>query len=177
MVKKIVIELFYLLLFLSALLYFLPKEHLYYLVQQTLQEQKITLTQKQLHETPFGIELHAVTLSYEGVPVAKIKDIRVTLFGLYDSVKAEGVELSSLASSYIPPKLSFVMANYSVLHPLAIDTVAQGVFGSLKAVLHLQEKKVLATVKPSHIFQTNYGRSLRYLHRKKDGEYSYAKNF
>ena len=177
MVKKVVVKLLYGVLFFMALLYFLPKEHLYYLVQQKLQEQKITLTQKQLRETPFGVELQEVSVSYEGVPVATAKDVSVTLFVFYDAMKAEGIELSSLASSYLPPKLSFVKANYSLVHPLTIDAVAQGAFGSLQAAFNFKEKKLQATVKPSHVLKANYGRSLRYLQRKKDGEYSYAKNF
>lgn len=177
MVKKLIIKMLYVALFFLALLYFLPKEHLYYLLQQELKEQKITLTQKSLQEKSFGLALENLTVSYEGVPVATIKHLDCTLFVFYNNLKAEGVTLSALTSSYLPPKLSYINANYSIVHPLNIDIEAKGAFGFLHVTMNVLEKRISAQLKPSHILQSNYRRSLRYLKREKNGEYSYAKSF
>jgi len=166
----------YLLFFITMVLYFLPKENLYFLLEQELAKKEIFISNEEIKEKAFGLELQNATISYEGIEAAQLKSLDINLFLLYNSLDLQEIELSSLIANYWPQKIQECHLSYSILSPLQIEGVAQGVFGTIEAHYMIKEATLTVILHPSKIMLKKYRSTLRYFKKLKNGEYSYEKS-
>jgi len=166
----------YLLFFIGMLLFFLPKENLFYLLEQELSQKEIFISHESIKERSFGLQLKHATISYEGIEAAAIKKTDVVFLLFYNEVTLNNIELSSLVSNYWPQKIALCKVNYSLLHPLLIKAVAKGLFGEIDAEYALDKGELKVLLRPSKLLLKNYRSSLRYFKKLKNGEYSYEKS-
>ncbi len=167
----------YLLFFIVALIYFTPKESIYYFAEKELQKQGVVIAHETVKDTGFSLQLRHLDIYLQSIESASVKELDISLFGLYNDVSAEGIELSSALSSMLPTKIEKVKVRYSVLHPLTVELNAAGAFGELHANADLKERKIRAVLQPSSIMKRNYRQALRNFKKQANGEYEYVQSF
>ena len=174
---RVVKILAYILFFILAVVYFLPKLNLYYFAEQELQKQKVIISKETAGEQMFSLDLQNAVFSYANIDVATISETDIRLFVLYNTLTLHDVNLSSMASAFVPLKVDTLEAKYTILNPLTIYIRAKGAFGEAYARLHIKDRNVTILLKPSSLMQKQYVNSMRKLKKNNKGEYEYAKNF
>lgn len=159
------------------LLLFFPKENLFYFAENKLVQYKVSLKSELLQEKAFGLALQNLSLAYEGVEVAKISKVNISLFLLSNSIDLKNIELSSLVSNYMPQEIEASHITYSLFSPLHLKSEAKGRFGEVYIDFNLFKRVVHMTLKPSKLMLQRYRNSLHYLKKLKNGEYTYEKDF
>jgi len=160
-----------------ALMFFMPKESIYYFAEKELQKQGVVIAHEKVKDTGFSLELKHLDIYVQSIESASVKELDISLFGLYNVLTAKEIELSSALSSMVPTKIEKIRVRYSLLHPLEAELNAVGAFGVLHATANLKERKLRAVLQPSTIMKRNYRQALRNFTKKANGEYEYVQSF
>lgn len=177
MVKKIVLFFLYSFVFLALVIFFSPKENIYYLVQKELKKYSIVIESKDIKDTGFGLKLENVKIYFEGIEAAKTLELDIDLFFVLNSLKAQMIRVSSVASSYIPTKVDTLSATYTIFKPFEIKITSNGEFGEVEGEVNLTEKKLVLNLKASKKMKQDYRKILYKLKKQKDGGYKYEQKF
>ncbi len=76
--KKVLRFLLLSLFFIITLIYFFPKENLYFLIEEELQKEKIVISNESINFDFIGFSLEDFDLYYDGIKIAKIDDFDIT---------------------------------------------------------------------------------------------------
>ena len=166
----------YLLILVSAIIYFFPKVSGYYLLEKEMAKYKVVFSKEKAVDNGFSLDIKHANLSYQAIESASIKNINVKIFGLYNAIDVESVRLLDVASSFVPLKINNIHLSYTVINPLNIVGNAQGEFGVLHLTLHVVQRKLQVVLKPSKLMLSRYANTLRYMHKNSNGEYVYEQN-
>lgn len=165
----------YLLFFVAAVLFFLPKEQLYYLAEQELQSFNVVLDKESVSARPFGLKLEDAEVIVQGIEGAVLREMHFDTYLFYSSFTLKDLTLSSAAKSFVPLKVESINASHAFWNPLFVEFDAQGEFGSLYGQVDLLERKVQLHLQPSKQMQQSFKHTLRYLKKDQNGEYNYEK--
>jgi len=165
----------YLLFFLGATLFFLPKVQLYYFAEEKLQDFKLVVDKESVNSLPFGIKIEDAHIVVEGIEGADVRSIELESFLVYTKIQADDIVLSSAAKSFVPLKVESIHASHAFWNPLEVIVDAKGEFGTLNAQLDLLKKEVHVRLQPSKKMSQSFQHTLRYLKKDQNGEYSYEK--
>lgn len=178
MIKRVSKFLLYTLFFFATLIYFLPKENLYYKGEELLESKKVIVSNEILDDRGFSFEISGADIyAMDGIKVANVKSLNIALFLLYNKIYAEGIELTSVASKFVPTHIDHISIVYSVFDPLHINAEAVGDFGEAKAVVDLQQRVAEVKLEPSKLLKTRFTSTMRMLKKSKTGEYIYEQRF
>ena len=167
----------YLLFFIIALMYFMPKKSIYYFAEKELQKQGVVIAHEAVKDTGFSLELRHLDIYVRSIESASVKELDISLFGIYNGVSMQDIELSSTLSSMLPTEIKKVTLLYTLLHPLTVELSAVGAFGTLHADVNLKERKMSAVLQPSDIMKRKYRQALRNFKKQANGEYEYVQSF
>lgn len=167
----------YILFFALALIYFIPKVSLYYYAEKELLQEKIILSGEESVDSGFWLQLHHATLSYDSIQSANIQSINMKMFLLYNSISVKNIELSSMASSFVPLNVESVDITYTIFNPLKIVAKASGEFGEANAEVNILDRNITIVLRASELMKKKYKSTLRNLYKNEDGEYEYDKVF
>ncbi len=176
MVKKIALFLTYVLLLLLAIVYFAPKENLYYLVEQKLQPYNIVISDEKIKDSGFVLHLKDADIYVESVKSAKVASADISTFLLFNSINIKGVMLDEFSQGFMPRKINEVYVYQSIFDPLHIHVRAVGDFGEVSAKVGIVSRQIKAILKPSQLMLQKYQNSLRVFVKDQEGEYVYEKN-
>jgi len=177
MVKKLLKFFAYFLFFIFALIAFLPKTNLYYLAEKNIKPLGAVISDEQIDEHLFSLELKHSQLSFQGVDSAKIDELEIRLFAFYNTIEAKNILLSSMASSFVPLRIKEAKVSYSVIDPLHIKLYAKGEFGEIRGAINLKEKRLTSVLHPSKLMLSRYQNTLREFKKDKKGGYRYDQAF
>ena len=139
MVKKILIMIGLVWL---ALLVFMPKQELYYKLEEILEKQSIVINEKQKDEGLFSLTLHQVDVYVKGIKLATIEKVDFFTLLFYSSVTCEDVILDDSLKMMVPTQITTVKATHNILFPLNINLNAQGPFGNAEGSVDLSNRSV-----------------------------------
>ncbi|MFA5233627.1 MAG: hypothetical protein WC390_04430 [Sulfurimonas sp.] len=174
--KKIALFLLNIFVFTALMLYLLPKENLYYLLEQNLEKESLVFNNEKFKDKGLQFEVRDSVLFYKGIESAEIGKTRFDFFLLYNAVVFKGVKVSNIAQNFMPPYVNRVDFRYTIFDPLRIRGKARGEFGEADIFLHLLEKKIRVILLPSEIMLQKYKNSLKKFKKSEDGEYVYEQN-
>jgi len=175
--KRVLAWCVYALLFIVALMVFVPKKSLYYLVERELQKEHIVIDNEVLEEKLFGLEIEHGEIYVSGVQVAKIMSTSLKPYLVYNAMELEGVRISGVAKSFLPTRIEHATLSYVVWHPTRMKIVADGEFGHLTGVVELKKRVFLMHLSPTKSFVEKYSSLLRRMKKAKKGEYIYERRF
>jgi len=155
----------------------MPKESVYYFAEKELQKEGVVIAHEVVKDTGLSLKLSHLDIYVQSIESASVKELDISLFGLYNEATAKEIELSSALSSMLPTKIKKVTVRYTVLHPLEVKLNAAGAFGVLHATANLKERKVRAVLEPATIMKRNYRQALRNFKKQANGEYEYVQSF
>ncbi|NOR57772.1 MAG: hypothetical protein GQ474_04540 [Sulfurimonas sp.] len=177
MVKKISIFFAYTIFFLLALMYFTPKESIYFSFEEKLKQVDVVISSEQVKDSGFILNITDADIYFKSISTAKINKTSITIFAFYNSVSLKGITLSSTAKSFAPLNVESAKVVYSIFNPLNASIEAVGEFGELEGEFNIVESSLHLELKPSQKMLKNYQSSLRKLSKTENGEYVYDKTF
>ncbi|MDQ1244303.1 MAG: hypothetical protein QG565_643 [Campylobacterota bacterium] len=174
--KKIAFILLNIFVFTAITLYLLPKENLYYLLEQNLEKEGVVFNNEKFKDKGLRFEVRDSVLFYKGIESANIGKTRFDFFLLYNTVVFKGVIVSNIAQNFMPLYVNRVDFSYTIFDPLSIRGRARGEFGEADIFLHLTQKKIKVILSPSEMMLQKYKNSLKKFKKSEDGEYVYEQN-
>ena len=174
---KILKLLGYTLFFILALIYFMPKQSIYYFAEKKLAENKIILSHESVVDSGFSLKLSNANISYNAIESATVKNIDIKMLIFYNSLSVENIELSSMASSFVPLHIRTLNVQYTFFNPLNIVAKVSGEFGEANAKLNILDKNITILLTPSELMLNKYKNTLQNLKKNQSGEYEYVKTF
>ena len=177
MVKRILLFFAYPTFFALALMYFTPKQSVYYFVEKKLKAYDIIISNEEVKDSGFTLNLENADLYVKSIKSAHAKAVNVKIFALYNSVTLSDITLSSVASSFVPVKIDELSVAYSLLNPLKIKAYGVGEFGEAGAAFNLLDRTLHIEIEPSDKMKKEYKNSMRQLKKSEDGGYSYDQIF
>ncbi len=175
--KKIALFLFYSILFFAALLFFTPKESLYYFAEEQLKPLDVVVGYEEAVDHGFTLEVLHAKLYIKKIKSANIASANITLFGLYNQISVENIILDKTFEQFFPPLIENIELKQSIFAPLQLNAQAAGDFGEAAATVDLLERSAKVILKPSKMMLTRYKNTLRQLKKSKEGDYSYEYKF
>jgi len=167
----------YVMFFILALIYFMPKESVYYYLEKELQKQKIILSDEEIIDNGFSLQLNNTKLSYDSIESANVENINIKIFLVYNSLSVSNVRLLDVASSFVPLHVDTINIKYTIFNPLNIVAESNGEFGQASAEVNILDRNISMVLKPSLLMLKKYRATLRNLKKNKAGEYKYEKTF
>jgi len=177
MVKKTLIFFGLSIAFILIFAFFLPKKNLLYFIQKELYPSHIVFDFKQVSESGYSLKLQESILYFEGVDVFTCKRSEIRTYLLYNTIFLKNIVLSDLAKEFIPLKVDNLKIIYGIHSPLQLSFNGNGDFGTVKGYVDLVQKKLFLILYPSVKMKKKYYKTLRYLHKNKQGELSYEYNY
>lgn len=163
--------------FLLALMYFMPKVSSYYYLEQELEKYKVVLSDEEVVDNGFSLQLNHVEVSFDSIESASIQSANVKLFIAYNSIHIQNITLESIVSSFFPLHIKDAKISYSIFEPLKVIAKANGDFGSASAEIYFLDKNISAIIRPSKLMSQKYKRTLSMMKKQANGEYVYDKTF
>lgn len=177
MVRKMVKFFGYLAFFILALMYFTPKESIYYLAEDELKKLGVVVSGESIKDKGLTLQIKNASVSVQSIESAKIETFDITLLFLFNSVHVENITLSSMAANFLPVHIQDVSISYNIFDPLQINAKAVGEFGEAKAKVSLLDRKATLNLEASKKMQRSYRQTLNMLKRNKQGGYVYEQSF
>ena len=175
--KKIALFFLYAVLFLGALLFFTPKENLYYFAEEQLKPLGIVIGYEEAVDHGFSLEILHAKLYVQKIKSANIGSINMGIFGLYNTVSIDNVVLDKTFEQFFPPLVQRIDVDQSIFAPLQLSAEAVGDFGEATATVNLLDRNVSVIMKPSKLMLSRYKNTLRQLKKSKEGDYRYEYRF
>ena len=175
--KKIALFFLYIVLFFGALLFFTPKENLYYFGEEQLKPLGVVIGYEEAIDQGFTLELTHAKLYIKKIKSANIGSASIALFGLYNSVSIDNIVLDKTFEQFFPPLIQQIELHQSILSPLHLYARAIGDFGEAEATVDLLERNASVVLRPSKLMLSRYKSTLRELKKTKEGDYRYEYRF
>ena len=139
MVKRILggFFLFILLLWLLA-----PKQELYYLLEKSLKENNIIISNETLKDSWIGLKIDHADIYVEGAKIATNRELNFIFLFLYVKLSLNDLEIDKSLHTVAPKKIDNLTATYSVLNPLKIILKGSGSVGEIDGTVALKERKI-----------------------------------
>jgi len=123
-----------------AIVLFMPKKELYYLLEQRLAQKHIMITDESLREGPFSLTILHPVVRFNGAPVAHAE--RITLWSLLLYSKADIKAVAVAEGLPTEVNASRMTAIHSILSPLRMRIEGQSSLGSVEGALDLQGRRL-----------------------------------
>lgn len=166
--KKLVLIIFYIVLFLESLVFFIPKDRAVFYLEDTLKQKLINISQESIEDKGFLLKAKEVNINYDRLDVASIKDLKLYTFLFFNSLKLKDIKLKSI-SMMVPKKIYSANLHWSIFNPIYVKIEVDGEFGNAKGYIDLIHKKLSLLIKPSKLFLRGYRQTIRMLKKEKSG--------
>jgi len=176
MIKVFLKYVLYLLFFIVTLIFFLPKENLYYLLEKKLVERNIIISKENIENKRFSFSINAPTVFYNEMEVLKIADINIVTSLITSNINMNNIKITSEFKSFIPENIDFIEMKYSIFNPLIVEWNSKGEFGILMGEVDLLKSRLTFHLKASKKMESLYKNILIQM-KLEQGEYVYEYNY
>ncbi len=137
MVKKIAMAL---LLLWFVLVLFMPKEEIYFKIEQELVKHNIELNEESRSEGIFSLSLKNVTVYIKGIPLATVEEIDFFTLLFYTSIHFETLMLDESLKAITPTEIENLLLSQTIWTPLHFTVKAEGPFGEARGSVDLNKR-------------------------------------
>ncbi|MDQ7047109.1 MAG: hypothetical protein Q9M39_05635 [Sulfurovum sp.] len=120
----------------------MPKQELYYKLEEILYTQDIALNEKEVNENLFGLSLKNVNVYVKGINIANIEEITFFTVLFYSTVEVKGLSIDDSLKTMVPQKTEHAVFEHSVMAPSFVSVEALGSFGAMDGKIDLGARKV-----------------------------------
>jgi len=130
--------------FLSLILLWLfaPKIELYYLLEKSLKEKNIIISNETITDTWYGVKINNAEIYAAGAKVANVAELKFDFFLFYNRLNITEINLDESLSNMAPKVINSLNAVYSIMNPMQITLDGEGSFGVLDGEVNLVEREV-----------------------------------
>ena len=148
--KKILI---FLAIFYIAFIVFMPKENIYFTLKNSLESERIGLSEESLSDNFVSLKALNLIVSYDGIKSVRAKELTVTPFLFYNKVKAYEVSAASSFKEMFSFSADEVEITYAIWNYKEAKIYAVGDFGELDGIFDLEKKSIKVVLEPSMEFE------------------------
>ncbi|MFT7879461.1 MAG: hypothetical protein ABXS91_03615 [Sulfurimonas sp.] len=139
MVKKIVTVIVVLWL---AVIVMMPKQEIYYLLEQELAKNDIKISSEKIGEGWFTFTLKEPSIYVKGIKVATVKEIELFTLLFYTRGTLEGLQLDPSLERFAPREIDHAVVTHSVVNPMNMIIDANGLFGEAAGSVNVMERGI-----------------------------------
>ena len=139
MVKNIFITF---IVFLFALLVFMPKQELYFTLEKELAKQDIEINEQSIEEGVFSLNLIQPVIYVKGIKIATIEKINIFTLIFNTNINVKSLILDDTLKSFAPEKIDVANISYSLFSPFKVNIEAKGSFGVIEGIANLNERSL-----------------------------------
>ncbi|MCF6244707.1 MAG: hypothetical protein L3J43_06690 [Sulfurovum sp.] len=125
-----------------AILFFMPKQTLYYKLEEILLKNDIKINEKEIEEGLFSLKLRDSKVYVKGIQLATIKEIDFFTLLFYTNIEVNNLTLDESLKNMAPTQIDKLEVVHAVWNPLNITLDAVGSFGNLNGDVSLIERKI-----------------------------------
>jgi len=125
-----------------ALVILMPKQELYYKLEEILFAQEIVFNEEEIEEGFFGLSLKNVSVYVKGINVANVEEVNLFTLIFYSSVEVKELRMDDSLKSMVPQETQKAILRHSVIAPYSVSVEALGSFGSMVGKIDLNERTV-----------------------------------
>lgn len=125
-----------------SILVLMPKQELYYKVEEALAKYDIKLNEKEIDTGLFSVTLKEVTLYAKGIAIGTIKEVKLSTWLFYNRIALQSLHLDESLKNMMPQETEQAVIAYSLIAPLDVSIEASGSFGAMEGSADLKERKV-----------------------------------
>jgi len=125
-----------------ALVVLMPKQEMYYKLEQILAEEGIKINEKHIQEGWFSLDLDGLEVYAKGIKLADIESLSLFTVLFYTNIEIDNIVLDELLKDKIPTKIDTVNLSHAVWNPMHVGVNGEGPFGSFKGDVQLSERIV-----------------------------------
>lgn len=123
-----------------ALLVFMPKEELYYKLEETLAQNDIKINEKHMKSGIFSLTIYDADMYIKGIKLATIKEIDFFTLLFYTTIDIDTLTVDDSLKNMLPTEINSVHLMHNVLAPMHVDVVADGAFGGLEGSVNIDKR-------------------------------------
>jgi uncharacterized membrane protein len=139
MVKNIFIAF---IVFWFALLLFMPKQELYFTLENALAKQDIEINEQSIEEGIFSLNLIKPVIYVKGIKIATVEKINIFTLFFYNNINVRSMHLDESLKSFAPQNIDRANISYSLFFPFAVNIDANGSFGLLEGNANLNKRNI-----------------------------------
>lgn len=128
MVKRILIALAALWF---VVLFFMPKQELYYKLEEELAKNDIKINEKSIEEGLFSLTLHDASVYVKGIKLATVQKIDFCTLLFYTKMEVTELLLDESLKNVALTKIDKVSVSHGIWNPLYLSIDAEGTFGQV----------------------------------------------
>lgn len=125
-----------------AIIILMPKQELYYKLEEELAKHEIILNEEEIDEGLFSLKLKQVTVYFKGIDVATIEEMKMATLLFYSCVKVDTLQVDDSLKTMIPQKTKEARVTHTILSPLKLSVQASGSFGAMEGSVDLSERNM-----------------------------------
>jgi len=130
------------LFFWFAIVAFMPKQELYYALEEKLAEQDIEINETRIEEGLFSLTISGAKVYVKGIEVASIEKIDLFTLLVYSSVDIENILFDDSLKSFVPQKIEKSLFLHSILSPFKVFITTMGSFGLAEGEADMNSRSV-----------------------------------
>ncbi|MDY0402874.1 hypothetical protein [Sulfurovum sp.] len=125
-----------------AVIVMMPKEEIYYLLEQELAKKDIKISSEKISEGWFTLSIKEPSVYVRGIKVATIEEIDIFSLLFYTRASLKGLLLDSSLERFAPKEIDQAATVYSVVNPFSIALSGSGIFGEAEGSVNLTEHQL-----------------------------------
>lgn len=174
--RRIVKFLSYLIVMLALIIIFLPKTNLYYAAEILMKEKNLFVSDEEVLDKGYSLELHNATFFYESLSLAEIDSIKLSPWIFYNALSVKNIHVNDGFSDFLPLEIQTVKMEHFIYNPTNIrfrsDSDANYIYGNID----LLERVLVAHLRLDAKSEEKYKAMLGKL-SKEEGGYFYEYKF
>ena len=125
-----------------ALLVLMPKEELYFKLEQALAEKGIKINEKSIDEGLFTLTLNEADVYAKGIKIASIEKTSFFTLLFYTKVALGKVQIDESFKNMLPTQIEEATATHGIWNPMHVEIHAQGGFGAADGMVAFSKRTV-----------------------------------
>jgi hypothetical protein len=122
-----------------VLLAFMPKQELYYKLEQELAKNDIKINEKRLESGLFSLTLHQSDIYVKGIKLATAEKVNFFTLLFYSTVNLEKLHIDETLKAMLPTRITTATSTHAIWNPMNVDVLGEGSFGGLEGIVNLAE--------------------------------------
>ena len=166
----------YLMVMFILLVFFLPKVNLYYAAEEIMKKQNIYISDEQVNDTGFSLELVDAKVFFDKLELMKVDKINLTTWLFYSSVNLDVIEVNSGFSDFLPSDINAIKVEHFFYNPTNVSLSGESQDSFFYGDVDLIKKSVIIHLRVGVKSEKRYKTLLRKLN-KEEGGYFYEYKF
>jgi len=123
-----------------AILFFMPKQMLYYKLEEVLAKNDIKINEKRVEEGLFSFKVYDSKIFVKGIELASVKEINFFTLLFYTKINIKDLELDSSLQNMAPTQIDTSSVTHALWNPVNININAEGPFGGVVGTAALMNR-------------------------------------